>query len=143
MRMSKKNWFDVDGDGFGQINARKDRGRTILELVQNAVDEEGTTTVEILLEPIPGRPAVRLVVRDDNPEGFADMRDYFTLFRPSKKKGDPTKRGFMNLGEKVVLSLCSNARITTTKGSVVFDKDGRKQTRKMLEAGSCSRARCV
>ena len=75
--MSKKNWFDVDGDGFGQINARKDRGRTILELVQNAVDEEGTTTVEILLEPIPGRPAVRLMVRDDNPEGFADLRDSF------------------------------------------------------------------
>ncbi len=134
--MSKKNWFEVDADGFGQINAKKDRGRTILELVQNAVDEEGTTTVEILLEPIPGRPAARLMVLDDNPEGFADLQDAFILFRPSKKKGDPTKRGYMNVGEKVALSQCSSAQITTTKGTVVFDKDGRKQTRRVRDAGS-------
>jgi hypothetical protein len=135
-KMSKKNWFDVDADGFGQISARKDRGRVILELVQNAVDEEGTTMVEVVLEPIPGRPAARLVVRDDNPEGFADLRDSFTLFGPSKKKDDPAKRGFMNLGEKIVLSLCNNAQIVTTKGTVVFDNDGRKQTRQVRDAGS-------
>lgn len=135
-KMSKKNWFDVDADGFGQISAKKDRGRVILELVQNAVDEKGTTTVEVVLEPIPGRPAARLVVRDDNPEGFADLRDSYTLFRPSKKKDDPTKRGFMNIGEKIVLSLCNNAQIVTTKGTVVFDNDGRKQTRQVRDAGS-------
>lgn len=134
--MSKKNWFEVDADGFGQINAKKDRGRTILELVQNAVDEDGTTTVEILLEAIAGRSAARLVVLDDNPEGFADMRDIFTMYLASKKKSDPTKRGYMNVGEKVVLSQCSSAQITTTKGTVVFDKDGRKQTRRVREAGS-------
>ena len=127
--MKKFTWFDIDKQGMLQFLDRKGRWMAVFELIQNSWDTEATE-VRVLLEKIPGRAMAVLRVEDDNPEGFKDLSHSFTLFAHSEKKDDPTKRGFMNVGEKFVLALCDSATIRSTKGTVTFCEDGtRKQSR--------------
>ncbi|MEK7783019.1 MAG: hypothetical protein AAB279_03720, partial [Candidatus Binatota bacterium] len=67
------------------------------ELVQNAWDES-TKKCEFKAEWKNG--VANISVTDDSPEGFRDLSDAFTLFAPTYKRADPTKRGRFNLGEK-------------------------------------------
>ena len=131
------SWFEVDRDGLRQLLEGKDKAFVIRELVQNAWDEQGVTRCDVTLEPIPGRPAARLVVEDDAPEGFYDLRHAYTLYARTRKRPDPSKRGRFNLGEKQVLALCREARIVTTTGGVRFDPDGERHAlREKRPAGS-------
>ncbi|MHC5059028.1 MAG: hypothetical protein ACYTKD_30605 [Planctomycetota bacterium] len=131
------SWFEVDRDGLRQLLDGKDKAFVLRELVQNAWDEPGVTRCDVTLEPLPGRPAARLVVEDDAPEGFHDLRHAYTLYARTRKRPDPSKRGRFNLGEKQVLALCREARIVTTKGGVRFDACGKRSAiREKRPAGS-------
>jgi DNA topoisomerase VI subunit B len=114
------NWFEVDKAGLAKILARKGLESAVFELIQNAWDEDGVTTVKVSLESI-GHGRARLRVEDDAPAGFSDLSHAFTLFAESKKKANPEKRGRFNLGEKLVLAICSEAKIVTTSGLVLDD----------------------
>jgi hypothetical protein len=92
------------------------------------------TTVDVRFEQANGVADLR--VDDNAPEGFADLSHAYTLFAESKKKANPQQRGRFNLGEKLVIALCDYAAITTTKGQVIFDHDGRHQTRLKREVGT-------
>lgn len=128
-------WFEVDKRGLAQLLERKGKAFILYELLQNAWDEE-TTRVEVTLKRIPHSKKVQLTVEDDNPKGFACLDHAFTLFAASSKKGQAEKRGRFNLGEKLVLALCSEARITSTAGSVIFNEEGRSRGRQKTQAGS-------
>src|SRR3990167_2968901 len=117
------DWFSVDKTGLAKLLERKGKEFALYELIQNAWDE-AITTVRVDLKRMHGG-FVRLSVEDDNPEGFRDLSHAFTLFAESHKKADATKRGRFNLGEKLVLAICTEAVIRSTKGMVVFDKHGR------------------
>lgn len=133
-------WFSVDRKGLAQLLERKGKSFVLFELVQNAWDEQ-STQVTITLERIPSTRFVRLVVEDDNANGFADLSHAFTLFAQSAKKADAGKRGRFNLGEKLVLALCEEASIASTRGTVVFDDSGRRVTRSRRDRGSVFTAR--
>jgi hypothetical protein len=130
-----KNWFEVDKEGLAKLLARRGKGFVVTELVQNSWDTNAKK-VEVTLEPVEGRPLAQLTVVDDDPEGFADLTHAFTLFAESVKKGDPEKRGRFNLGEKLVLAICEEAQISTTKGTIKFDRQGRHSGRTHREKGS-------
>src|SRR5262245_45672008 len=115
------SWFQTDKAGLAAILERRGKAFALFELTQNAWDS-GAASVTITAEPIPGAPFARLTVEDDSPEGWADLGHAFTLFAPSRRAGDPTKRGRFNLGEKLVLSLCRRARIETMSGTLAFDE---------------------
>lgn len=140
--MTTKNntsWFDVDRTGLEKILRRRGIEFAVFELIQNAWDEAGVTSVEVSLQPSREHPRSLslLTVTDNAPEGFADLRHAYTLFAESAKKTNATQRGRFNIGEKLVLSLCRWALITTTKGCVVFDDSGRSQsTRTKHEHGT-------
>jgi hypothetical protein len=124
-------WFEVDRKGLAEVVQRRGGFAWLVqELISNAWDEPGVTTVDVMLVPEEGRPEVTIVVEDDAPDGFADLRHAWTLFAPSKKRGNAELRGRFNLGEKLVLALCKEAMITTTTGAVLFDERGRHQMRK-------------
>src|SRR5262249_48611827 len=72
---------------------------------------------------VPGQELADLTVEDDSPEGFRDLTHAYTLFAPSVKRANPEQRGQFNIGEKLVLAVCEQASISTTKGTVVFDPD--------------------
>jgi hypothetical protein len=132
------NWFDVDKQGLAKLMDGKSKSFIIHELLQNAWDTNADR-VDVKLEKLPGTPKVRLTVTDDDPDGFQNFSHAWTLFAESTKKGDPTKRGMFNMGEKLVLALCYEASIKTTKGTVEFDNDGRRSystAKYCLEKGS-------
>jgi hypothetical protein len=122
-------WFDADKDGLRQVNERlvERRGFGMIggELYQNVMDTDAGTCV-FQIDKVPNKPRIRISVIDDGP-GFSNLRDAWTLFAPSEKKGDPTKAGRFNLGEKMVLSFAHKARIHTTSGTVEFNDDGRHE----------------
>lgn len=135
--MSKKPWFEVDREGLAEIVKRRGGlAWLIQELISNAWDEKGVTTVDVRIEPIENSPTVELSVVDDSPDGFKDLSHAWTLFAKSEKRGDVSKRGRFNLGEKLVLAFCREASITTTTGSVIFDHRGRTTGRSKRDAGS-------
>ena len=133
----KTNWFGVDKEGLAKVLERSGgKAFVIYELLQNAWDEEASRVV-VTLQPVEGKPLCRLTVIDDSPDGFCDLKHAFTLFAESPKKGDPSKRGRFNIGEKLVLACCESATIRSTTGSVVFSSDGeRRSGRKRTEAGT-------
>jgi hypothetical protein len=130
------NWFEVSKEGLAKLLARKGKEFMLYELIQNGWDTRARR-VDALLESIPHmRGLARLVVEDDDPDGFKDLKHAFTLFAESEKKGDPTKRGRFNLGEKLVLALAVEATVASTKGTVHFSKEGREMGGERREAGS-------
>jgi hypothetical protein len=129
------NWFQVDKEGLAKLLARKGKDYVVNELIQNAWDTDAKR-VTVTLEPVKGKALAKLCVEDDDPEGFHDLRHAFTLFAESQKKNDPEKRGRFNVGEKLVLALCEDATISTTKGTISFGKDGRVHTGEKRKAGS-------
>ncbi|MBE0541683.1 MAG: hypothetical protein IH623_09895 [Verrucomicrobia bacterium] len=130
-----KDWFTVDKEGLAKVLGRRDKAFAVMELVQNAWDAEGASRVEVTIKPeSPGRTL--LIVEDNSPEGFADLTHAYTLFKESPKKADPLKRGRFDAGEKLVLAICDSARICTTKGTLIFDKKGRRESPHRQDAGS-------
>ena len=123
-------WFEVDKEGLSKLLEGQDiHIKLVLELIQNALDTNATF-VDVTMRPVPNSPLVNLTVVDDDPDGFTDLSHAYTLFAESEKKGDPSKRGRFNLGEKMVLSLCRTATITSTKGCVYFDANGKRNRSK-------------
>ncbi len=124
--ISGASWFTVDKAGLAQLLTRKHgKLHAIIELVSNAWDAPGTHEVAVVISEWTAGTYV-LVVEDDDPEGFADLTHAYTVFAPSTKKGDALKRGRFNLGEKLVLALCNEASISTTKGTVRFTAEGQR-----------------
>ena len=129
------NWFEIDKAGLASILERRGKSWAVLELLQNAWDQD-VTTVDVTLGRPRGSRSVVVRVQDDDPRGFENLNHAFTLFAPSAKQANPRQRGRFNLGEKLVLALCSEALITTTRGSVRFDRSGRRRTRAKTATGS-------
>ena len=133
---ASKNWFDVDRQGLSQLIERRGKSALLFELVANALDADGTTRVEVMLEPEEGVPHATVIVRDDAPEGFADLSHAWTLFAESRRKAYPQKRGRFNLGEKLVLALCTEASIVSVRDAVMFDARGRTSSRARRASGT-------
>ncbi len=136
MSVDTKNWFDVDRKGLAKLIERRGKIWLLHELIANAWDADGTTQVEVTLEPEVGKPFVTVIVTDDAPNGFADLAHSWTLFAESNRKGDANKRGRFNLGEKLVLALCREASIVTTTAAVMFDGRGRTTMKARRTTGS-------
>ena len=117
-----KSWFDVDKDGLKEMFANFPPERMVTELIQNSLDEKSTACDVAITSD---KKTTTLVVEDDNPDGFKDLRDAYTMFKSTGKRSDPTKRGKFNLGEKIVLARANTATIRSTLGTVVFDDKGR------------------
>lgn len=125
MSPKKQSTFEVSKTGLAKLLERRGgKAFAITELIQNAWDED-TTKVEVSLTKDSSGDTWTIIVEDDNPEGFKDLSHAYTLFAESEKKWNPEKRGRFNLGEKMVIAICDEAHIYTTKGAIGFDSEGR------------------
>lgn len=127
------NWFEIDKNGLKTLQSRKPKTFIIRELIQNAWDEDVT---KCHIDTEYHRGTATLSVDDNSPIGFRDLKDAYTFFSPCYKRPDPTKRGRFNAGEKQAFSVCTSATIITTKGTIVFDKDGRHRKKVSKEVGT-------
>jgi hypothetical protein len=129
------NWFDVDKEGLAKLLEGRPKSFVIYELVQNAWDTKAGQ-VEIRLEKIPGTPKAKLMVIDDDPDGFKRFSDAWTLYAESTKKDNPGLRGIYGEGEIMTLAMCYTATIKSTTGTVTFDNKGRHHSKSRTEKGS-------
>ena len=133
--MKTNNWFEVDKQGLSKILRRRGLEFIAYELISNAWDSKATK-VDITIESIPNRPLVYLSVEDDDPEGFTNISHAFTMFADSNRRDNPNQRGRFNLGEKLVLAIAEEANLSTTKGSIHFDTNGRTFVNGKRDKGS-------
>ncbi len=117
--------FEVDKAGLANLMERRGKFFAVGELLGNAWDS-GTPSVSVTLTPIPGQAYAELAVEDWG-EGFADLKDAYTLFGRSRRGSDASKRGRFSLGEKLVLACCRAATIETIGGSIHFASDGTRR----------------
>jgi len=123
------SFFVVDREGLKALQAGKPKIFLIRELISNSFDEPiQKLTVQMDYEA----PYAYIKVIDDSPKGFKDLKDAYTLFKHTDKRSNPNQRGRYNLGEKQVISLCSEAKITTTTGAVIFNRKGRTISKKHM-----------
>lgn len=128
-----KNWFKANKEGLAKLVAGKPKSFILRELIQNAWDEDITIcNVDIKYKD----GLIELTVEDDSPDGFRDITHTYTLFADTYKRSDFKKRGRFNTGEKYALSLCDKAIIKTTKGTIIFDDNGRNETTSVTKCGS-------
>jgi hypothetical protein len=105
-------------------------------MVSNAWDED-ITQVEVSLTCPDESGLSWLRVTDNSPTGWADLSHSHTMFAESMKKGKSEKRGRFNAGEKDVLALAIEAKLTTVTGQVLFNEDGtRTEGTETREIGS-------
>jgi hypothetical protein len=129
------DWFDTDREGLARLLERRGRAWALYELIQNALDTKAQN-VSVEITAITGVPQVWLTVTDDDPQGFQRLSDIHTLFATSLRGDDPEKRGRFNAGCKMVLALCEEATVISTKGGFGFNKDGRRRLTRKTEVGS-------
>jgi len=127
------SWFEVDRAGLKELQDGKPKSFLVRELVSNALDENVT---KVTITHHYEKDTAMIGVSDDSPEGFKNLKDAFTLFASCYKRPDATKRGRFNLGEKQAFAMCDKAIISTTKGTVVFDKKGRHLQRATTQTGT-------
>ena len=131
----KNSWFEIDKKGLQQIQNDKNKFFIIKELVSNSFDEDINRCVLTL--DFDKDKELFVNVLDDSKDGFKDLKDSYTMFAPSYKKGIATKRGRFNVGEKFALSMFRTACITSTTGRVTFLEDGtRKKTYTKIDKGT-------
>ena len=119
--MPKNNWFEIDKKGLQQVQSEKNKFFIIKELVSNSFDEDiKSCDLRIKKDSL----LASISVLDDSKDGFRDLKDSYTMFAPSYKKGIVNKRGRFNVGEKFALAMFDYAMIKSTTGSVIFRKDG-------------------
>src|SRR3989337_2813138 len=105
-----KNWYDVSRKGLAKLIERRGGGdgcgsqgggkiALLLELIANALDADGVTRVEVVLEPEPGVPHATIVVRDDAPGGFEDITHARTLRFGREARPRPLRRGVHHLNQ--------------------------------------------
>jgi hypothetical protein len=134
------NWFDVDKDGLCKQAKERGPAYILVELIANALDERpsGVTNINVVVEPIDGKPYAGIIVEDNSERGYGEQfNNAWTLFAESYKRKNPTQSGQFNLGCKLWLSLCQSASIETTTGTVIFNDKGRKvYPRRKRESGT-------
>jgi len=127
-------WLEVDPQGFASVVKRRQKGAIVAELISNAWDS-GTKKVSVRVTPVAGLPRAIVEVEDWG-EGFANLSEAYTLFAPSRRSGDASKRGRFNRGEKDVLSIAVSAEISTVCGTILFEADGRRNSKAVRPKGT-------
>lgn len=135
-------WIDLDLTGFAKTLTAKGLHRIFLEPYSNAVDTDAT---EIAVEFSQAAGRATLTVTDNDPTGFSQLSDAYTMWAPSTRANDPTKRGRFGQGEKELIAVCflgGAIEIASTTGTVRFDESGRHVTKAATPEGSTLTAWC-
>src|SRR5256712_265007 len=119
----KNCWLDIDKEGLRKSLGQKDKVFLLTEMISNAWDED-ITQVEVTLTPPDENNHSWLRVIDNSPTGWSDLSHSHTMFAESAKKDKSEKRGRFNAGEKDVLALAIEAKLTTVTGQGLFNEDG-------------------
>ena len=121
----QKPALEIDVKGYRQTLSNKGKPRILVEALANALDTEATV-ITVSFKQEKGR--AELFVKDNDPDGFANLRDSYTLFAPSTRRDDYEKSGRFGQGDKEVVAICvdgGSLHLVSTKGTIHFNSEGR------------------
>ena len=110
--------FEVDAAGYRAQMAEMKPVKVVYELIANANDEDSVKKFDLSIQWKDGKVIINY--RDDG-AGFKKISDVWTMYGHSERRGDPTKSGRFNLGEKEFLVLALIATLET------FDRKMKKR----------------
>lgn len=116
--------FEIDNEGFKRHNASTEPFRVVQEIIANSFDEDSVKNVSCNIEFNADKKIVNVMVIDDG-NGFRDIEDIYTMYRHSKKRSSPEKRGRFNLGEKQFFALVTYGHVMTNGKKVSFENNNR------------------
>lgn len=102
--------FVADPEGWRSQNLDRPAAHLVRELVQNALDEDGVTYLDVRVTYHGPRQGTTVKVIDNAPNGVADAKLLFTIFL-SNKEDSPVKRGRMGRGLKEIVSVANMTTI--------------------------------
>lgn len=102
--------FVASPEGFRSQNLDRPPQHLVRELVQNALDEDGVTSLDVLVTYHGPRQGTTVRVTDNAPNGVTDPKLLFTLWL-SNKEDSPVKRGRMGRGFKEIVSVANMTTI--------------------------------
>ena len=120
--------IEVSLEGMRELHIGRHPAELIKELVQNAFDEDSATGCSVGVEYISGEGT--LVVVSDNGDGFANVKDVWTLLGTNPKRRLVNKRGRFNSGDKEVLSVATWAQVKTAGFTVDFPATGGRESKR-------------
>ena len=130
------NVLDIDLKGYRQTLQNKGKPRILIEGLSNAFDTKSTVVVVTFSQK---DGWADLVIKDNDPDGFANLRDAYTLFAASNRREDPEARGRFGQGEKELVAIAVDGgmlNLASTKGSVLFTKEGRSESSTRTPSGT-------
>ena len=120
--------FTVSAEGMSDLSKDRFEGLNY-ELVQNVFEGEDSATFAAVSVYYYTGKGVRVVVKDDG-NGYANPRDMYEIFGPNPKRGMAEKRGRFNWGQQQVLSVATEAKVTTVGYTVEFPSTGGRIVRR-------------
>lgn len=105
--------FVADPEGWRSQNLDRPPAHLVRELIQNALDETGVTSLDVVVTYHGPRQGTTVKVTDNAPNGVTDAKLLFTIFL-SNKEDSPVKRGRMGRGFKEIVSV---ANMTTIRSA--------------------------
>jgi hypothetical protein len=133
--------LEIDIQGYRQTLQNKGKPRILVEGLSNAFD----THTDVVLVTFAQKDGwADLVIKDNDPDGFTNLKDAWTLFAASNRREDPEARGRFGQGEKELIAIAVDGgllSITSTKGSVRFTKAGRVEEAAKTPHGTILEAR--
>jgi hypothetical protein len=113
--------FVASPEGFRSQNIDRPAEHLVRELVQNSLDEDGVTQLDISVAYHGPRKGTTVLVRDNASAGVKDMKMLFTLWL-SDKEDSHLKRGRMGRGFKELVSVADQTVIRTSNQDALLFK---------------------
>jgi len=127
----KRQRFEINDEGWREMQLGRQPFSLAKEPVSNFFDEESVTEGKVTLTK-EGHQAATLIF-EDNGNGFENITDSWTLFRTTNKRERPDMRGRFNLGEKEILSIATDAKVTSSGRIVSFPREGGREVTRQKE----------
>lgn len=134
--MGRRNIVTVDLDGLARQWAHKPKHFIADELISNAADMPGTTSIVVTIKPLQGSRNYSIVVEDNHPTGVSDIDALTVMFVDSEKKDKAAVSGRFNIGEKLVLAFSKYFRLDSTSGGIEMDGEDFKRLRTKTAQGT-------
>ena len=119
--------FTISSEGMSNLNKDRFEG-LVYELVQNVFDQDSANEAAVSVYHYVNK-GVRVVVKD-NGDGFSNPEYAYQVHGANVNRGLPEKRGRFNLGEKQVISVAIEAKVTTVGYTIEFPAAGGRVVRR-------------
>jgi len=124
--------FEIDDDGYKKLNEEFTPTEIIYELISNAFDLDYIKNLKVTIKA-DGDNRTLVIVEDDG-EGYERLVDIFKTYGESIRKGDKSKTGWYDEGQKKAGSVAIWFIVKSKNFQVEFPEDGGRVVKEDMES---------